>query len=77
MSVQGFAEEAEATAKWRRLELTHGQLTSYFVGWQQIEGLVADLRRLNPGWTQQRVHDTMLAHGCVRPSALRQLVGLS
>jgi hypothetical protein len=37
----------------------------------------ADLRSAQPAWSDRRVHDTMLAHGCPPPRHLRTLLGLA
>jgi hypothetical protein len=68
---RAFQEHAEALTKWRRLEVSHDQLSSYFVGFEAIQraraasraryGLAAFNRRL-------------LQMGDVEPRFIRQLL---
>lgn len=76
MQYRGFQEVQEATGKWRRALLTAGQLPTYFVGYQAVKSIVADLRVLHPEWSAQQVHDLVLSHGSPAPRYLRQLLGL-
>jgi uncharacterized protein (DUF885 family) len=63
MMDRGYQEEGEAAGKWRRAQLTSAQLSTYYVGYTEIADLSRDLRAARPEWTEQQVHDTMLAHG--------------
>jgi uncharacterized protein (DUF885 family) len=77
MTVRGFQEEGEATGKWRRVQLSSTQLCTYYVGYREMHDAAADLRSAQPAWSDRRVHDTMLAHGCPPPRHLRTLLGLA
>jgi uncharacterized protein (DUF885 family) len=75
MTGQGYQEEGEATAKWRRVLLTSAQLSTYYVGFSEVSSLAADLRRARPGWPERQLHDAMLAHGSPPARHLRTLIG--
>ena len=57
-------EEGEAVGKWRRAQLTSGQLSTYFVGWLELAPVLA-------GRTS---YDAVLAHGSPPPRALPALL---
>jgi uncharacterized protein (DUF885 family) len=71
---RGFQEEGEAAGKWRRAQLTSAQLSTYYVGYTEVADLARDLRTAQPGWTEQQLHDTMLAHGSPPARLLRPLI---
>jgi uncharacterized protein (DUF885 family) len=75
MTGQGYQEDGEATAKWRRVLLTSAQLSTYYVGFTEVSGLASDLRLAHPGWTDRQLHDVMLAHGSPPVRHLRSLIG--
>jgi uncharacterized protein (DUF885 family) len=74
MTGQGYQEDGEATAKWRRALLTSAQLSTYYVGFTEVGGLASDLRRAHPGWRDRQLHDAMLAHGAPPARHLRTLL---
>ncbi len=76
MSTRGFFPDDELPGNWRRARLTCGQLSSYFLGYQQVKQIVTDLAQRNKGWSRRQVHDAVLAHGSVPPRVLPSLVGL-
>ena len=76
MTVRGYQEDGEAAGKWRRVQLSSTQLSTYYVGYLEVGGLVADLRRARPSWTGRQVHDEVLNYGSPPVRYLRQLVGL-
>jgi uncharacterized protein (DUF885 family) len=76
MVVRGHQEEGEAVGKWRRAQLTSTQLSTYYVGWQGVNGLVHDLRLMDPARSDRDLHDAVLAHGSPPPRHLRTLLGL-
>lgn len=73
---RGFQEEGEAVGKWRRALLTVAQLPTYFVGYRAVREIVGDLRVLHPDWSDQQVHDLVLAFGSPAPRHLRTLIGI-
>jgi uncharacterized protein (DUF885 family) len=74
MADRGHQEEGEAAGKWRRAQLTSAQLSTYYVGYCEISDLAADLKAADPGLTDQRLHDRMLAHGSPPVRLLRTLI---
>jgi len=76
MTGAGYQEEGEATGKWRRVLLTSTQLSTYYVGYLEVDGLATDLRREHPGWPARRLHDAMLAHASPPARHLRTLLGV-
>ena len=76
LAVDGFQEEGEVAAKWRRVQVTAGQLPQYFVGGSQVRSLVAELAESKPHWPLRRMHDEVLSHGSVDPQYLRTLLAL-
>ena len=76
MTGRGFQEEGEAAGKWRRAQLTAGQLPTYFAGYRAVSGIAADLRILHPDWSSRQVHDLLLSKGSPGPRHLRALLGI-
>jgi uncharacterized protein (DUF885 family) len=76
MTGRGYQEEGEAAGKWRRAQLTSGQLSTYYVGYCEISDLAADLKTADPALTDQQLHDRMLAHGSPPAGLLRTLLGV-
>lgn len=76
MMLRGHQEEGEAAGKWRRALLSHAQLSTYFVGYGEVSGLVDDLTGGRPPLTRREVHDELLAHGSPSPRLLRSLLDL-
>ncbi|HVU72164.1 MAG TPA: DUF885 domain-containing protein [Mycobacteriales bacterium] len=68
MMGRGFQEEGEAVGKWRRALLTSTQLSTYFVGYIELDDL---FRRL--GLDASSNYDHVLAHGS---PPVRHLAGL-
>ena len=73
---RGFQEEGEAAGKWRRVQLTAAQLSTYYVGYCEVRDLLRELRDARPEWTQRRRHDTVLGFGSPPVRHLRALLGL-
>ncbi|HUO82563.1 MAG TPA: DUF885 domain-containing protein [Gammaproteobacteria bacterium] len=71
----GFQEESEAAGKWVRAQLSFGQLSTYFVGYQEH----ADLRReVEQMWGEhfalKRYHDEVLSYGSPPVQFVRALM---
>jgi hypothetical protein len=64
MTGRGFQEEGEAVGKWRRVQLTSAQLSTYFVGYQELAPTLAGRTR----------YDDVLAHGSPPPRHLPTLL---
>ena len=76
MMETGYQEEGEAAGKWRRAEMSAGQLSTYFVGVQEQLGLAHDLQA-KMGGDMLVVRDRMLSHGSIATKYVRQLEGLA
>ncbi len=59
---QAFQTEREATEKWRRVQLTSVQLTSYFSGYSEIFALREQLKA-RPGFALKAFHEQFLSYG--------------
>ncbi len=75
MRGRGFQEQGEALGKWRRVQLTATQLSTYYVGYCEVRDLVAELRATHPRWSDRRLHDTVLGVGSPPVRHLRTLLG--
>jgi uncharacterized protein (DUF885 family) len=76
MTVRGHQEESEAAGKWRRALLTSAQLSTYYVGHQEVSAIVRDLAAEQPERSVRDVHDTVLGHGSPSPRLLRLILEL-
>ena len=76
MTERGYQEDGEAAGKWRRVQLSSTQLSTYYVGYLEVSGLVADLRLARPSWTDRQLHDEVLNYASPPVRYLRQLLGL-
>lgn len=74
MTERGFQEEGEAVEKWQRVQLTSTQLCTYYVGYQEVRDLVADLRSARPADSDAAIHDAVLGHGSPPARHLRTLL---
>ncbi len=72
----GYQEEGEAAGKWRRAEMSAGQLSTYFVGVQEMIALARDMQARLGGDDMQAVRDAMIAHGSIATKYVRELDGL-
>jgi len=59
---QAFQTEREAREKWRRVQLTSVQLTSYFSGFSEIHALRERLKA-KPGFQLKAFHEQFLSYG--------------
>jgi uncharacterized protein (DUF885 family) len=71
----GYQEEGEAAGKWRRAEMSAGQLSTYFVGVQEMLALVRDMSG-RTGGDLRAARDRILSHGSIATKYVRQLEGL-
>lgn len=76
MTGRGYQEEGEAVGKWRRVQLTSTQLSTYYVGYLEVRQLAADLRAAHPEWSARQLHDTMLSESNPPVRHLRTVLGL-
>lgn len=59
---QAFQTQREATEKWRRVQLSSVQLTSYFSGYSEIFALREALKA-KPGFSLKAFHEQFLSYG--------------
>ena len=72
---QAFQTEAEAVEKWRRVQLTSVQLTSYFSGYAAILDLREALKREQAGtFDLKRFHEQFLSYGNAPVKVIRELM---
>jgi uncharacterized protein (DUF885 family) len=76
MMETGYQEEGEAAGKWRRAEMSAGQLSTYFVGVQEMNALARDMQD-RTGGDAKKARDAMLSHGSIATKYVRQLEGLA
>jgi uncharacterized protein (DUF885 family) len=75
MMETGYQEEGEAAGKWRRAQMSAGQLSTYFVGISEMEPLAHDLGAKYRG-DMKAARDALLSHGSIATKYVRQLEGL-
>jgi uncharacterized protein (DUF885 family) len=75
MMDDGYQEEGEAAGKWRRAEMSAGQLSTYFVGVEEINALARDMKS-RTGGDLKAARDRMLSHGSIATRYVRRLEGL-
>lgn len=62
MTETAFQEAREAAGKWTRARLSATQLSTYFVGRQEHDGLRARAQK-KPGFNLKAYHDQVLSYG--------------
>ena len=77
MMKEGFQQEGEAVAKWKRARLTSAQLSTYFVGATEHLDL-RDKARARDGtsFDLKKYHDQVLSYGSPPVKYVRELMGL-
>jgi uncharacterized protein (DUF885 family) len=76
MMNEGYQEEGEAAGKWTRARLTSTQLSTYFVGSAEVEGIRADYEKKKGKFDLKKFNDTMLSFGTPSPKYIRRSMGL-
>lgn len=77
MMNEGFQEEGEAAGKWRRACLSSTQLSTYYVGNAEINGIrKAYEAKYGPLKDLRAFHDTLLSFGSPAPKYVKELMGL-
>ncbi|MEJ2722317.1 MAG: DUF885 domain-containing protein, partial [bacterium] len=76
MMNEGFQEEGEAAGKWRRACLTSTQLSTYYVGNIEVNGIRSAYEAKYGSEFERRVfHDQLLSFGSPPPKFVRELMG--
>jgi uncharacterized protein (DUF885 family) len=77
MEKEGFQQEGEAVAKWKRARLTSAQLSTYFVGVsEQIDLRDRAKAKAGGSFDLKKYHDSVLAFGSPPVKYVRELLGL-
>ncbi|RKZ08747.1 DUF885 domain-containing protein [bacterium] len=64
MVEDGFQEESEASGKWRRACLTSTQLSTYFIGYNEVLDLRKEAKeKWGSSFQLKKFHEELLAHG--------------
>ena len=72
---EAFQSTEEANGKWRRVQLTSVQLTSYFAGYASIYDLRETLKREHPQeFDLKRFHEQFLSYGNAPVRIIRELM---
>ncbi|MCK4428550.1 MAG: DUF885 domain-containing protein, partial [candidate division Zixibacteria bacterium] len=75
MTQGGFQERSEAEGKWVRACLTSTQLSTYFVGIQEILDLEKDYKeRMGERFSQKEFNQKLLSHGSPPVRFLREII---
>ncbi|MDQ2909133.1 MAG: DUF885 domain-containing protein [Candidatus Eremiobacteraeota bacterium] len=73
---QAYQDHSEALTKWHRLQLSHDQLTSYFVGLDAIRRAErAERRKLGTAFDIAKFNGQLLNLGSVEPRFIGRLIG--
>jgi uncharacterized protein (DUF885 family) len=77
MMKQGYQQEGEAVAKWKRARLTSAQLSTYFVGVSEHLDL-RDRAKAKAGasFDQKKYNDKVISYGSPPVKYVRELMGL-
>jgi uncharacterized protein (DUF885 family) len=77
MEKEGFQQEGEAVAKWKRARLTSAQLSTYFVGVsEQLDLRDRAKAKAGGSFDLKKYHDSVLAFGSPPAKYVRELLGL-
>jgi uncharacterized protein (DUF885 family) len=75
MTEGGFQERSEAEGKWVRALLTSTQLSTYFVGIQEILDLEKDYKeKMGDNFSQKEFNQKLLSHGSPPVRFLREII---
>ena len=77
MMKEGFQEEGEASGKWRRACLSSTQLSTYYVGNTELNGIRTAYEAKHGGAVDMKtMHDAMLSFGSPAPKYVLEALGL-
>jgi uncharacterized protein (DUF885 family) len=75
LTKEAFQTEAEAKGKWRRVQLTSVQLTSYYSGYVEIMALREERKKaLGDKFNLKAFHETFLSYGSAPVRMIRKLM---
>ena len=77
MMKQGYQQEGEAVAKWKRARLTSAQLSTYFVGaTEHLDLRAAEQKKLGNDFNLKKYNDQVISYGSPPVKYVRELMGL-
>jgi uncharacterized protein (DUF885 family) len=77
MTKEGYQQDGEAVAKWKRARLTSAQLSTYFVGVSEMLELRSlAMKKAQENFNAKAYHDSVLSFGSPPPKYIRELLGL-
>ncbi len=75
MMKKGFQEKAEATRKLRRAKLTSTQLSTYFVGYEEMFDIYhRGQKRAGDHFDQKAFLEKMVSYGTIPPRLIARLM---
>lgn len=78
MMNEGFQEEGEAVGKWKRANLSSTQLSTYYVGSEEVNDIRKAYEEKNKGNVDLlKMHDAMLSYGSPAPKYVKEMLGLN
>src|SRR5881392_684080 len=77
MTKEGYQQEGEAVAKWKRARLTSAQLSTYFVGaTEHLDLRAAEQKKLGKDFELRKYNDQVISYGSPPVKYVRELMGL-
>jgi len=77
MTKEGYQQEGEAVAKWKRARLTSAQLSTYFVGaTEHLDLRAAEQKKLGDQFNLKKYNDQVISYGSPPVKYMRELMGL-
>ncbi len=77
MTKEGYQQEGEAVAKWKRARLTSAQLSTYFVGaTEHLDLRAAEQDKLGGDFNLKKYNDQVISYGSPPVKYVRELMGL-
>jgi uncharacterized protein (DUF885 family) len=77
MTKEGYQQEGEAVAKWKRARLTSTQLSTYFVGaTEHLDLRAAEQKKLGSDFNLKKYNDQVISYGSPPVKYVRELMGL-
>src|SRR5438132_8467936 len=77
MTKEGYQQEGEAVAKWKRARLTSAQLSTYFVGaTEHLDLRAAEQEKLEGDFNLKKYNDQVISYGSPPVKYVRELIGL-
>jgi uncharacterized protein (DUF885 family) len=76
MMKEGYQQEGEAVAKWKRARLSSAQLSTYFVGaTEHLDLRAAEQKKLGSDFNLKKYNDQVISYGSPPVKYVRELMG--